>query len=149
MASSPLDDTNQISIYIKPLGGYTKNLHSVLVNSNKSKEAGMLVCPFSFKLALEGPYGDESSFYLKYDVILDSPVSYDSGVYDYGAPNPVYLDWRVLTTSLSMALQVQVSRTGSRRDRDNSIPRHFTRYFASSQIEGARCSVQYSIDILC
>ncbi|BFI31287.1 ferric-chelate reductase [Marchantia polymorpha subsp. ruderalis] len=66
VASSPLDDTNQISIYIKPLGGYTKNLHSVLVNSNKSKEAGMLVCPFSFKLALEGPYGDESSFYLKY-----------------------------------------------------------------------------------
>ncbi|BBM97679.1 ferric-chelate reductase [Marchantia polymorpha subsp. ruderalis] len=70
VASSPMDDTNQISIYIKPLGGYTKNLHSVLLNSNKSKEAGTLVCPFSFKLALEGPYGDESSFYLKYKSLV-------------------------------------------------------------------------------
>ncbi|KAG6548648.1 hypothetical protein Mapa_009802 [Marchantia paleacea] len=69
-ASSPLDETNQICIYIKPLGGFTKQLHDVLIDYKQHKDAGKLKCPFSFKLAVEGPYGDESNFYLKYNSLI-------------------------------------------------------------------------------
>lgn len=65
VASSPLDETNQICIYIKPLGSYTKDIHDALIDTKHHKEAGKLKCPFGFKLNLEGPYGDESNFYLK------------------------------------------------------------------------------------
>ncbi|KAG6557586.1 hypothetical protein Mapa_000862 [Marchantia paleacea] len=65
VASSPLDGSNQICIYIKPLGEYTKNLHDALVESKEHKEAGKIKCPFGFKLSVEGPYGDESDFFLK------------------------------------------------------------------------------------
>ncbi|BBN10085.1 ferric-chelate reductase [Marchantia polymorpha subsp. ruderalis] len=70
VASSPLDGTNQICIYIKPLGTYTKDVHDALIDTKHHKEAGKLKCPFGFKLQLEGPYGDESNFYLKYNSLI-------------------------------------------------------------------------------
>ncbi|KAG6555840.1 hypothetical protein Mapa_002481 [Marchantia paleacea] len=70
VASSPLDETNQICIYIKPLGSYTKDIHDALIDTKHHKEAGKLKCPFGFKLNLEGPYGDESNFYLKYSSLV-------------------------------------------------------------------------------
>ncbi|BBN10086.1 ferric-chelate reductase [Marchantia polymorpha subsp. ruderalis] len=70
VASSPLDETNQICIYIKPLGSYTKDIHDALIDTKHHKEAGKLKCPFGFKLNLEGPYGDESNFYLKYNSLV-------------------------------------------------------------------------------
>ncbi|KAL3701380.1 hypothetical protein R1sor_019402 [Riccia sorocarpa] len=70
VASSPLDQTNQICIYIKPLGGYTKDIHDALIETKQNREVGKLKCPFGFKLHLEGPYGDESNFYLRYDSLV-------------------------------------------------------------------------------
>ncbi|KAL2613804.1 hypothetical protein R1flu_025496 [Riccia fluitans] len=70
VASSPLDQTNQICIYIKPLGGYTKDIHDALIETKQNQEAGKLKCPFGFRLHLEGPYGDESDFYLQYDSLV-------------------------------------------------------------------------------
>jgi hypothetical protein len=85
--SSPLDNTQRLSIIIKPLGGWTNNLRDQFLQSrnnaksrssaadNSSGEPATLPnnstsCPFSFKARVEGPYGDESDFYLKYVIIL-------------------------------------------------------------------------------
>ncbi|KAG6555839.1 hypothetical protein Mapa_002480 [Marchantia paleacea] len=53
VASSPLDETNQICIYIKPLGSYTKDVHDALIDTKHHKEAGKLKCPFGFQLHLK------------------------------------------------------------------------------------------------
>ncbi|CAM6092785.1 unnamed protein product [Calypogeia fissa] len=71
VASSPLDGTNEISIFIKPLGGFTKNLHDALISSHNSQSGrDFYKCPFSYKVGLDGPYGDESAFYLRYKKLV-------------------------------------------------------------------------------
>ena len=61
-ASSPLDNTQELSIVIKPLGEWTNSLRDQFSSAKKTGGS----CPFSFKARVEGPYGDESDFYLKY-----------------------------------------------------------------------------------
>ena len=61
-ASSPLDKKQALTIIIKPLGGWTNALRDQFSDAKKGDSAS---CPFSFKARVEGPYGDESEFYLK------------------------------------------------------------------------------------
>ena len=62
-ASSFLDKKQALTIIIKPLGGWTNALRDQFSDAKKGDSAS---CPFSFKARVEGPYGDESEFYLKY-----------------------------------------------------------------------------------
>ena len=62
-ASSPLDKKQALTIIIKPLGGWTNALRDQFSDAKKGDSAS---CPFSFKARVEGPYGDESDFYLQY-----------------------------------------------------------------------------------
>eukprot|EP00250_Pteridium_aquilinum_P020333 c24786_g1_i1 orf=522-2951(+) len=65
--SAGMDEEKSLSIVIKPLGKWTKNLREQVLESTKGASAR---CPFSFKAAVEGPYGDESDFFLRYNVIV-------------------------------------------------------------------------------
>ena len=68
VTSSPLDDSPTLTIWIKPLGKWTKRLHRTLVASDS--KATPSSCAFSNLLFAEGPYGDASEFFLKYDALL-------------------------------------------------------------------------------
>lgn len=66
-SSSPLNDNNEVSVHIKPLGDWTTALHNEInaksaINTN-TKLAG---CPFALKLYAEGPYGHERDYFLRY-----------------------------------------------------------------------------------
>ena len=72
MASTPLDDRQELSFVIKPLGKWTRSLRDQLLESSqmlcqdgKQIVASSHRCPFSFKAGMEGPYGHESNFFLR------------------------------------------------------------------------------------
>lgn len=65
--STGMDGKEALSIVIKPLGKWTNHLREQLLESTKGANAW---CPFSYKAAVEGPYGDESDFFLRYNVII-------------------------------------------------------------------------------
>ncbi|KAG0611876.1 hypothetical protein M758_7G172500 [Ceratodon purpureus] len=68
IASSSLDKSNNITIYIKPKGDWTQNLNTLIKKSiNDVKFQG---CPFATKFFMEGPYGHESNYFLRYDTLL-------------------------------------------------------------------------------
>ena len=69
-ASSPLDKKQALTIIIKPLGGWTNTLRDQFSGAKKGDSAS---CPFSFKARVEGPYGDESDFYLQYILLATNP----------------------------------------------------------------------------
>lgn len=62
VTSTPLDKRHQLSFIIKPTGNWTNTLHDQLLNSAHQSQPS---CPFSFKAGVEGPYGDESDFFLR------------------------------------------------------------------------------------
>ncbi|MCO5609894.1 hypothetical protein L7F22_064128 [Adiantum nelumboides] len=67
--STPHKEDKELSIVIKPLGAWTRKLHNQLLASIDSKSSSTR-CPFSFKTRIEGPYGDESDFYLRYNTLI-------------------------------------------------------------------------------
>ncbi|KAI5070347.1 hypothetical protein GOP47_0014690 [Adiantum capillus-veneris] len=67
--STPGQGDRELSIVIKPLGAWTRKLHNQVKSSIESMR-GSSSCPFSFKARVEGPYGDESDFYLKYETLV-------------------------------------------------------------------------------
>ncbi|MCO5554825.1 hypothetical protein L7F22_008360 [Adiantum nelumboides] len=67
--STPHKEDKELSIVIKPLGAWTRKLHNQLLASIDSKSSSTR-CPFSFKSRIEGPYGDESDFYLRYNTLI-------------------------------------------------------------------------------
>ncbi|CAM6092355.1 unnamed protein product [Calypogeia fissa] len=71
VASSPLDGTRELTVYIKPQGEFTKKLHDLLMSTTIPNQGrGFYKCPFSYKVGLEGPYGDESAYYLRYKTLV-------------------------------------------------------------------------------
>jgi hypothetical protein len=89
--SSPLDNSRRLSIIIKPLGGWTNDLRDQFASPNapskllpsasadsSGRDSGTAnnhtSCPFSFKARVEGPYGDETDFYLKYVATKPKPL---------------------------------------------------------------------------
>lgn len=68
VASSPLDET-AITLYVKPFGitSWTQHLHTLVTRSTKKNGSG---CPFAQKFSMEGPYGHESNFFLRYKTLL-------------------------------------------------------------------------------
>lgn len=60
--STPLDDGNEVTVCIKPLGDWTQNLHDNIA-AQTAKTPG---CPFAVKsVHAEGPYGHESNYFLR------------------------------------------------------------------------------------
>ncbi|KAH7425228.1 hypothetical protein KP509_11G045300 [Ceratopteris richardii] len=68
-ASAHNKDSGDVAIIIKPVGGWTKRLHKRLLDASTSNN-GSSGCPFSFKARVEGPYYDESNFYLRYESVI-------------------------------------------------------------------------------
>ena len=64
--SSPLDGSDTISVCIKPLGDWTYSLHTAIFNAAAKTSDPELACPFAVKLHVEGPYGHESNYYLRF-----------------------------------------------------------------------------------
>ncbi|MCO5557877.1 hypothetical protein L7F22_011449 [Adiantum nelumboides] len=73
--STPHKEDKELSVVIKPLGAWTRKLHKQLMASIDSKPSSTS-CPFSVNTRIEGPYGDESDFYLSYDTL----ISVDGGI---------------------------------------------------------------------
>lgn len=67
MASSSLDRNNDITIYIKPKGNWTQNLHTLIA---KSINNGQQECPLTIQFSMEGPYRHESNYFLCYNTLL-------------------------------------------------------------------------------
>lgn len=72
ITSTPMDGKEELSIVIKPFGTWTANLRDQLFKSSQVHDVSGTTarCPFSFKAGVEGPYGDESNFFLKYKVLI-------------------------------------------------------------------------------
>ncbi|KAI5076064.1 hypothetical protein GOP47_0008129 [Adiantum capillus-veneris] len=69
VASTPTKEDHELTIVIKPLGAWTRKLHNQLKAATDAKYS-QSSCPFSFKARVEGPYGDESDFYLTYETLV-------------------------------------------------------------------------------
>lgn len=72
ITSTPMDGKEELSIVIKPFGKWTAHLRDQLFKSSQVHDVSGTTarCPFSFKAGVEGPYGDESNFFLKYKVLI-------------------------------------------------------------------------------
>ncbi|MCO5551016.1 hypothetical protein L7F22_004511 [Adiantum nelumboides] len=72
VTSTPMDGKQELSFMIKPFGKWTANLKDQLFKSSQVHDVSetTIKCPFSFKAGVEGPYGDESNFFLKYKVLV-------------------------------------------------------------------------------
>lgn len=68
ITSSPLENSPTLTICIKPLGKWTKELHRKLAASDAGAPTSS--CPFSNLVFAEGPYGHSSDFYLRYDALF-------------------------------------------------------------------------------
>lgn len=66
VSSSPLDGKHHITILIKVLGGWTAKLKESILKdpSSEDKEATKMT------VSVEGPYGHESPYYLKYENLI-------------------------------------------------------------------------------
>lgn len=66
--STSLDDSNEVSVCLKPVGDWTTSLHNDIAGQsagNATKAASG--CPFAAKsFHAEGPYGHESNYFLRY-----------------------------------------------------------------------------------
>lgn len=73
IASSPLDGSQELTVYIKPLGTWTQSLKESIQSSTNHHDItklgvmdrGSAPCPFSMALSAEGPYGHETNFFLR------------------------------------------------------------------------------------
>ncbi|KAH7404965.1 hypothetical protein KP509_15G051300 [Ceratopteris richardii] len=70
VTSAPSDETMQLSIIIKPLGKWTCALQRRLLMAAGGRSNQPRKCPFSFKAGVEGPYGDETDFYVRYNTVV-------------------------------------------------------------------------------
>jgi ferric-chelate reductase len=48
------------------LGDWTYSLHTAIFNAAAKTSDPELACPFAVKLHVEGPYGHESNYYLRF-----------------------------------------------------------------------------------
>ncbi|KAG0568392.1 hypothetical protein KC19_6G016700 [Ceratodon purpureus] len=70
-ASSSLNASSTISVYVKPLGDWTCSLQAAIVENLATRSLGpKLECPFPLKLHAEGPYGQESNYFLRYKNLM-------------------------------------------------------------------------------
>ncbi|MCO5592454.1 hypothetical protein L7F22_046456 [Adiantum nelumboides] len=69
VTSTEMDEKEELSIVVKPLGKWTTLLKEKIIKYTKM---GIKTnhCPFTFKAGVEGPYGDESNFFLEYKVLI-------------------------------------------------------------------------------
>lgn len=72
VTSTPMDGKGELSFIIKPFGKWTANLRDQLFKSSQVHDVSATTaqCPFAFKAGIEGPYGDESNFFLKFKVLV-------------------------------------------------------------------------------
>ncbi|KAI5063576.1 hypothetical protein GOP47_0022123 [Adiantum capillus-veneris] len=71
VTSTEMDEKEELSIIIKPLGKWTTLLREKIVKYAKMGDnVKRNHCPFTFKAGVEGPYGDESNFFLEYKVLI-------------------------------------------------------------------------------
>ena len=75
MTSSARDCADEMTIDIKKVTGASsaKNSWTSLVAAHVTKNANTTTekkCPFSMPIAVEGPYGDESEYYLNYNTLV-------------------------------------------------------------------------------
>ncbi|CAM6010432.1 unnamed protein product [Sphagnum balticum] len=78
IASSPLDGTQELTVYIKPLGTWTQSLKESIqspTNHHDITKLGVMdrggaPCPLSMALSAEGPYGHETNFFLRYETLV-------------------------------------------------------------------------------
>lgn len=68
--SSFMQGTNEMSICIKPLGAWTKDVQKLIESANSSSKfqdpKAAAACPFGFQLFAEGPYGPQKDYFLRY-----------------------------------------------------------------------------------
>ncbi len=59
VTSSPHDGNDQLKILVKPYGDWSLKLQDMVSQAVKP-----MPCPFSINVAVEGPYGHESDYFL-------------------------------------------------------------------------------------
>ncbi|XP_058089933.1 ferric reduction oxidase 7, chloroplastic-like [Magnolia sinica] len=71
VSSSPLDGRHHLSILVKVLGQWTKDLRDTILNAPKQPRKGLPFQPYpQIRAAVEGPYGHESPYYLMYENLI-------------------------------------------------------------------------------
>jgi len=65
VTSSPHDGNDQLKILVKPYGDWSLKLQDMVSQAVKP-----MPCPFSINVAVEGPYGHESDFFLWYESLI-------------------------------------------------------------------------------
>ena len=71
VSSSPLDGKNHLSVVIKGLGQWTKKLSNNISNAPEKIQEGIPFQPCStITASVEGPYGHQSPYHLKYVILL-------------------------------------------------------------------------------
>lgn len=71
VSSSPLDGKNHLSVVIKGLGQWTKKLNDTISNAPEKIQEGIPIQPCStITASVEGPYGHQSPYHLKYVILL-------------------------------------------------------------------------------
>lgn len=78
--SSSMQKTNEMSICIKPLGAWTKDVQKLIESANSSTKLqdpkSAAACPFQFQLFAEGPYGHQKDYFLRYISFPDHSASH-------------------------------------------------------------------------
>ncbi|KAJ7535378.1 hypothetical protein O6H91_12G030400 [Diphasiastrum complanatum] len=71
VSCSPLDAKDQIAFLVKPLGSWTEKLKGAVANAVDADSIDKKIpCPFQGHIGVEGPYGHESDYFLKYEVLI-------------------------------------------------------------------------------
>ncbi|XP_058089935.1 ferric reduction oxidase 6-like isoform X1 [Magnolia sinica] len=71
VSSSPLDGRHHLSILVKVLGRWTKELRDALLNAPDQSQRGLPFQPRPcIKASVEGPYGHESPYHLMYENLI-------------------------------------------------------------------------------
>ncbi|CAM6048122.1 unnamed protein product [Sphagnum compactum] len=65
VTSSPHDGNDQLKILVKPYGDWSLKLQDMVSQAVKP-----MPCPFSINVAVEGPYGHESDYFLWYESLI-------------------------------------------------------------------------------
>lgn len=70
--SSSLHGDGAITICIKPLGEWTRNLQKMIIDADSAnpKDTKSGGCPLALRLFVEGPYGPEKDYFLEYKTLV-------------------------------------------------------------------------------
>lgn len=71
VSSSPYDGRQHLSILIKPLGKWTRELKNIVSMAGEQTRQQLAVgCPFKLNASVEGPYGHAKDYHLSYSNLI-------------------------------------------------------------------------------